>query len=102
MPIDGRLRAQPVHRTASGRDCAGRIGALASGMTRVFIGYRRNDVAAQAGRVADRLRAHPSAPEVFHDTAEIRPGDVWKERIDSALAQCDVMLGAVAALAASG
>lgn len=61
-------------------------------MASVFISYRRSDVAAQAGRVADALRRHASAPQVFHDTADIRPGDLWREQIDAALAQCDAMV----------
>ena len=61
-------------------------------MTSVFISYRRSDVAAQAGRVADALRRHASEPQVFHDTADIRPGDLWREQIDAALAQCDAMV----------
>jgi|GEM_PF-2562530 len=61
-------------------------------MASVFISYRRSDVAAQAGRVADALRRHASEPQVFHDTADIRPGDLWREQIDAALAQCDAMV----------
>lgn len=61
-------------------------------MASVFISYRRSDVAAQAGRVADTLRRHASEPQVFHDTADIRPGDLWREQIDAALAQCDAMV----------
>lgn len=61
-------------------------------MASVFISYRRSDVPAQAGRVADALRRHPSEPQVFHDTADIRPGDLWREQIDAALAQCDAMV----------
>lgn len=61
-------------------------------MASVFISYRRSDVPAQAGRVADGLRRHASEPKVFHDTADIRPGDLWREQIDAALAQCDAMV----------
>ncbi len=61
-------------------------------MASVFISYRRSDVPAQAGRVADALRRHASEPQVFHDTADIRPGDLWREQIDAALAQCDAMV----------
>ena len=61
-------------------------------MANVFISYRRSDVPAQAGRVADALRRHACAPQVFHDTADMRPGDLWRERIDAALAQCDAMV----------
>ena len=61
-------------------------------MTQVFISYRRSDVPAHAGRIADQLRAHASQPTVFHDVAEILAGDLWRERIDKALAQSEVML----------
>jgi hypothetical protein len=61
-------------------------------MTQVFISYRRSDATAHAGRVADRLRSHPTAPTLFFDTDAIGPGDPWRKRIDDALATCDVML----------
>ncbi len=61
-------------------------------MASVFISYRRSDVPAQAGRVADALRRHASEPQVFFDTADLRPGDLWREQIDAALAQCDAMV----------
>lgn len=60
--------------------------------TTVFVSYRRSDVTAHAGRVADRLRAHPTGPTIFFDTDAIGPGDPWRKRIDDALMACDVML----------
>ncbi len=64
-------------------------------MTRVFISYRRSDAAGHAGRVADRLRAHASAPDVFFDTSDIDAGRAWRQSIEDALAACEVMLVAI-------
>ena len=61
-------------------------------MTTVFVSYRRSDATAHAGRIADRLRVHPTRPTVFFDTDAIGPGDPWRQRIDDALATCEVML----------
>ena len=61
-------------------------------MAHLFVSYRRDDSAAEAGRLADGLAAHASHPTVFFDTEAIAPGDPWRQRIDDALAHCDIML----------
>ena len=43
-------------------------------MARVFLSYRRDDTAAYAGRLYDRLVAHFGANQVFIDIDQIEPG----------------------------
>lgn len=50
-------------------------------MTRVFISYRRDDSAAYAGRLYDRLTAHFGQDQVFMDIDQIGPGEDFVETI---------------------
>ena len=43
-------------------------------MPRIFISYRRDDSAAHAGRLYDRLEGHFGQGQVFMDVDAIRPG----------------------------
>lgn len=61
-------------------------------MGQFFISYRRDDAEADAGRIADRLRAAVGDDDVFFDTLVIEGGDRWMERIDQALSNAQVML----------
>lgn len=61
-------------------------------MPQFFISYRRDDAEADAGRIADRLRAEVGDDDVFFDTLAIEGGDRWMERIDQALSTAQVML----------
>jgi tetratricopeptide (TPR) repeat protein len=58
----------------------------------VFISYRRDDAAAYAGRVADRLGAFIGVQRVFMDVEDIQPGQNFSEAIDRTLAQCSTVL----------
>jgi hypothetical protein len=58
----------------------------------VFINYRREDSAASAGRLFDRLADHVGPSKVFMDVYAIKPGENWIEAIDRAVAQCELML----------
>jgi hypothetical protein len=59
---------------------------------KIYLCYRRDDTAAQAGRLSDRLAAHFGAGGVFRDIASISPGIDFVEALDAELRQCDVML----------
>lgn len=64
---------------------------------RVFISYRRDDTRDLAGRVADRLRAHPRLGDVFFDVTSIEAGSSFVAEIRRAMNQdplCVVMIGA--------
>ena len=64
-------------------------------MPRILVNYRRDDSAAYAGRVADRLREHFGSDNVFIDIDAIRPGEDFVERIDRSIAACDVMVAVI-------
>lgn len=59
---------------------------------RVFLSYRRDDAAGQAGRLRDALAARFGADAVFHDVSTIRPGENFVEAMTAAIASTDVML----------
>src|SRR5262249_54860933 len=53
---------------------------------------RRDDAAAYAGRIADRLGALIGVSRVFIDVEDIHAGQNFAEAIDSTLAQCSIVL----------
>jgi hypothetical protein len=59
---------------------------------RVFISYRREDTAAAAGRVYDRLSRFLSKPNVFFDVNAIGGGEDFAQRISSEIAKSDAAL----------
>ena len=61
-------------------------------MSRIFISYRREDSDIWAGRLADELRKHFSAEQVFQDIASIDPGADFPTVLEEALATAAVML----------
>jgi hypothetical protein len=58
----------------------------------LFISYRRDDSAAYAGRLCDRLSVVLSAHRVFIDVEEIQPGENFAQAIEQVLAQCSTVL----------
>ena len=63
--------------------------------TRVFIGYRRDDAAAEAARIASQLRAWFGETTVFFDTSSIEVGAQWPDAIERALETTRVMLALI-------
>jgi hypothetical protein len=61
-------------------------------MSGIFISYRREDSAAYAGRLYDRLSAHFGAEQVFMDVDDIRPGADFAAHIDARVGSCDAMV----------
>jgi hypothetical protein len=59
---------------------------------RVFISYRREDTAAAAGRVYDRLSRILSKPNVFFDVSTIGGGEDFGQRIAAEMAKSDAAL----------
>lgn len=59
---------------------------------RVFISYRREDTAAAAGRVYDRLSRLLSKPNVFFDVSTIGGGEDFAQRIASEIGKSDAAL----------
>ena len=64
-------------------------------MPRVFVCYRREDSAASAGRVFDRLIARFGRGNVFMDVDTIRPGQDFAARIEGFVAGCDSLVAIV-------
>jgi tetratricopeptide (TPR) repeat protein len=58
----------------------------------LFISYRRDDSAAYAGRLCDRLSAVLGAHRVFMDVQGIQPGENFAKAIEQVLAQCSTVL----------
>ena len=61
-------------------------------MSGIFISYRRDDSAAYAGRLYDRLSAHFGADRVFMDVDDIPPGADFAAHIDAKVGSCDAMV----------
>ena len=61
-------------------------------MPGIFISYRRNESAGQAGRLFDRLTARFGEDRVFMDVDTLGPSEHFATRIEKAIATADVML----------
>jgi TIR domain-containing protein len=59
---------------------------------RVFISYRREDTAAAAGRVYDRLSRLLAIPNVFFDVSTIGGGEDFAQKIASEISKSDATL----------
>jgi predicted ATPase len=59
---------------------------------RVFINYRRDDTAGEAGRLHDALRTRLGNGSVFMDVDAIRPGADFAEVINQAVGSSDVLV----------
>jgi len=64
-------------------------------MSKIFLSYRRDDSAGIAGRIYDRLRAHFGSDAVFMDIDNIPFGVDFREHIDTAVGQCNVVLAVI-------
>ena len=56
-------------------------------MARVFLSYRRDDTAAYAGRLYDRLVAHFGPNQVFIDIDQVEPGEDFVEVINQKVSE---------------
>jgi TIR domain len=61
----------------------------------ILISYRREDTAAYAGRLADRLKAHFGRDKVFVDVDTIQPGEDFLEVIDQSLRSSSVVVALI-------
>jgi TIR domain len=64
-------------------------------VNKILVSYRREDSAAYTGRLADRLRHHFGAENVFVDIDTIQPGQDFVESIDASVASCDALVAVV-------
>ncbi len=64
-------------------------------MPRIFISYRRDDSASQAGRLYDRLEGHFGQGQVFMDVDAIKPGLNFVEVVQQAVSVCDGLVAVI-------
>ncbi len=64
-------------------------------MPRISLSYRREDSASAAGRIFDRLCAYFGNDAVFMDIDTIPFGEDFREHIDTAVSQCEVVVAVV-------
>jgi hypothetical protein len=64
-------------------------------VSRFFISYRRQDTAAEAGRIHDLLSQHFSPDETFMDVDTVPPGVDFKRRIERHLGECHAVLAII-------
>jgi hypothetical protein len=64
-------------------------------VTKILVSYRREDSAAYAGRLADRLRDHFGADNVFVDIDTIRPGQDFVDGLERSLSACDALVAVI-------
>ncbi|MFL6450911.1 MAG: toll/interleukin-1 receptor domain-containing protein [Bryobacteraceae bacterium] len=64
-------------------------------MARVFISYRREDSAAYAGRIFDRLKTRFGPKHVFMDIDSLRPGEDFVEALQQTVKSCDVLIAVI-------
>jgi formylglycine-generating enzyme required for sulfatase activity len=62
---------------------------------RIFISYRRDDVADAAARLADGLAARFRRANVFMDVDHLLPGERFDQKLAEALSDCDVLVAVV-------
>jgi TIR domain len=61
----------------------------------IFISYRREDSAASAGRVYDRLNGRFPSNRIFIDVDNIAPGVDFVKAIEKSVGSCDVLISIV-------
>src|SRR4029450_5544645 len=63
--------------------------------TGIFISYRREEAAGEAGRLYDRLTAYFGEHMVFRDIDKLEPGTDFVGRIEDAIGACQVLLALI-------
>ena len=61
-------------------------------MTQIFISYRREESAGEAGRLADRLIQKYGSEKLFMDIDSIDPGTDFVVKLQEALQSCEIVL----------
>lgn len=64
-------------------------------MSRIFINYRRQDSEGYVGRLYDHLAQHFQRDDLFMDVDSIPPGADFVQVLETAVAQCDVMIAVI-------
>ncbi len=64
-------------------------------MAKIFISYRREDTAAAAGRLYDRLLTRYGKDQLFMDVDTIEPGERFSDVVQRTVGSCDILLALV-------
>jgi formylglycine-generating enzyme required for sulfatase activity len=62
---------------------------------KIFISYRRDDSAAWAGRLSDRLKNHFPSNQIFMDVDALDPGVDFVEAVEEVVGACDVLIAVI-------
>jgi hypothetical protein len=62
---------------------------------KILVSYRREDSAAYAGRLSDRLAEHFGRDNVFMDIDTIKPGEDFVDVIEKSVSSCDVLVALI-------
>jgi TIR domain-containing protein len=62
---------------------------------RIFISYRRDDSAAWAGRLSDRLKHRFPSNQIFMDVDTLDPGVDFVEAVEKMVGACDVLIAVI-------
>jgi TIR domain len=63
--------------------------------SKIFVSYRREDAAAEAARIRDRLTTVFGFDNVFMDIDALKPGQRFDEELAKALSTCDAFLAVI-------
>jgi hypothetical protein len=61
----------------------------------IFISYRREDSAAWAGRLYDRLSSRFASDKIFMDVVDLAPGVDFVEVLEESVGACDVLIAVI-------
>jgi TIR domain len=61
-------------------------------VSRIFLSYRRDDAQGEARHLLDDLKKQFGQHHVFMDVTGIDPGRDFREAIDKAVSNCDVLI----------
>jgi tetratricopeptide (TPR) repeat protein len=64
-------------------------------MSGIFLSYRRDDSASDAGRIGDHLIHHFGTEQVFVDIDTIPPGEDFLRILENNIARCDVLVAVI-------
>ena len=84
-----------VARSGRRRDRAATVVGSGRGRGGIFISYRREETAGQAGRLYDRLSARYGHGRVFMDVRVIDIGSDFTGAIEQAVSGCDILLALI-------